>query len=139
MEKQSKVGKIFKRILTIFAIWLAIASVLSITYFIFFAKVKISYNGIEYSGLEAYIYVEIENKTTSQIKFDRTNFSIKGTNVAKTANELYVMDGSNGYSHQWNIYHLSQNDKIKIKLIFYRTDITTESALYYNGELVSKL
>lgn len=128
----------FVAILKTFAILLACSFIICMVYFVFFAKVKVSYNGMEYNGLDAYVYVEIYNKSTSQIQFDRTNFSTKGNDIAKIAYEMYVMS-SDKYIYQSSPYYLSSMEKIKIRLVFHGIDIPSEGSLYYNGELVSKL
>lgn len=142
MEKeiQKKKKNPLKIILTMLAAWLGCAILCSIIYFGFFAKVKFAYNGIEYDGLEAHVYIEIDNKSTNQIEFDRTNFSIRGNSVSKTANSLYIMRFSGGsYNHQYDLYNLNSSMKVKVMLVFYRADITTDCSIYFNGELISKL
>ncbi len=142
MEEEVKKKKKhpFKIFLKVIAIWFGCAIIFTGVYFGIFAKAKLAYNGIEYNGLEAYVYIEIDNRSTDQIKFDRTNFSIKGNNVSKTANALYTMySGTDRYGYQSGEYILNSFDKVKIMLVFYRTDITTDCSIYYNGELISKL
>lgn len=137
-EVKKKKKNPFKIILMIIAIF-GCAIIFTGVYFSNFAKAKLAYNGIEYNGLEAYVYIEMDNGSTNQIKFDRTNFSIKGNNVSKTANALYTMYSGGKYGYQSDEYILNSFAKVKIKLVFYRTDITTDCSIYYNGELISKL
>ncbi len=138
-EVKKKKKNPFKIILKIIA-FLGCAIIFTGVYFTFFAKEKLAYNGIEYNGLEAYVYIEMDNRTTNQVKFDRTNFSIKGNNVSKTANALYTTySGTNKYGYQSGEYRLNSFDKVKIMIVFYRTDITTDCSIYYNGEFISKL
>lgn len=99
---------------------------------------KISYNGIEYEDYYAYVNLQFENNSNKQIIFNRENFSIKNTNIAKTSSCLFY-EINVSYNQLTGTYILNSGEKIKIKLKFDKSDITNETVLYYNGEKVANL
>lgn len=99
---------------------------------------KISYNGIEYEDSYAYISLQFENNSDKQVVFNRENFSIKNTNIAKTSSCLFY-ERNVSYNQLTGTYILNSGEKVKIKLQFDESDITNETVLYYNGEKVANL
>lgn len=102
------------------------------------SKDKIYYNGVEYENEYAYVNLLVENNTNEQILFDKTNFSIKNTSITKTSSNLYY-EHNVSYIQLTGSYILNNNEKVKIKLQFNKSDLNAETTLYYNGSAISKL
>lgn len=99
---------------------------------------KISYNGIEYENTFAYVNLLVENNSDNQVIFNRENFSIKNTNIAKTSLTLYY-EKNVSYNQLTGTYILNNGEKVKIKLQFNKSDIANETILYFNGEKIANL
>lgn len=138
MEKEKKKVNGWMISTIILAVLYAVLLTVSLHYIIGNKKTQISYNGVEYESEYAYVNLVVNNNSGNQIVFDRTNFSIKSTDITKTSSALYY-EKNVSYIQLTGSYILNNSDKVKIKLQFNKTDITSETTIYFNGEKISNL
>ena len=138
MEKEKKKVNGWMISTIILAVLYAVLLTVSLHYIIENKKAQISYNGVEYESDYAYVKLVIENNSEKQIVFDSPNFSIPSTDITKTSSALYY-EKNISYIQLTGSYILNNGDKVKIKLQFNKTDITSETIIYFNGERISNL
>lgn len=138
MVKEKKKTNIWMILSFILIILYSITLIVLLHYTIGNKKIQISYNGVEYENEYTYVNLLIDNNTKNQIIFDKTNFSIKNTNISKTSSALYY-ENNVTYVQLTSSYILNNGEKIKIKLQFNKNDTTNETTIYFNGEVISKL
>lgn len=127
-----------KKIAKIFLIIFIIVFAINIVFLINTTKPNITYNGISYNTITAYINIEIENDTSSSLTVNANDFYIKSeTSSAITASDINLVVNDN-YIYE-NTHVINKGETKKYRLIYNKANIPDNASLYYKGEEICKL